>query len=194
MRTTLTAIQGKGKLNNASSATAGGTQDPTTGIAISTGVNSGDFIELTDAQALALSDTTIGTLYGGVFQRVKFHDATSIAVGQAVYWDLADTTDPYSVTIVSSATQFNFAGTVIDNTTTAGQYAWIQVNGRVSALMTGAGAIGDFVAHPTSSTNEFVASTGTAPVAPITVGVQLTAASGAGALAQVLITRAQTRF
>lgn len=55
MRTTLDYIQGGGKLNNASSSTPGGSTEPVTGLAIATGTNSGDFIELTDTQAAQLS-------------------------------------------------------------------------------------------------------------------------------------------
>ena len=54
MRTTLDYVQGK-QLNNASSATASGSAEVVTGLSIGTGTNSGDFVELTDAQALETS-------------------------------------------------------------------------------------------------------------------------------------------
>ena len=54
MRTTLNYVQTK-QLNNDAGSTPGGSVDPTTGLRISTGTSSGDFVELTDAQAAALS-------------------------------------------------------------------------------------------------------------------------------------------
>ncbi len=54
MRTQVTYLQG-GQLNNAASATAGGSTEPVTGLPVATGVNSGDFVELTDAQAASYS-------------------------------------------------------------------------------------------------------------------------------------------
>lgn len=198
MRTTLTYVQTR-QLNNDSAATPGGSQDPVTGLPISTGTNSGDFVELTDAQAAALSDTSIGTLYGGVYMRVKrtSGDSSTPTVGQAAFWDRADTTDPYVVSNkgdLSSAAIYDWAGTIIDDTTNPGEYCWIQLTGRMSCLMTGAGAIGDFVQFPVTSTNEYIGSTGTALSTANQMGVQATAASGAGELALVDCTRAQARY
>lgn len=189
MRSNVSYLPGKGKLNNASSATASGAAEGVTGLSLSTGVNSGDFLELTDAQALAASDTSVGTLFGGVYQRVKFTDATSIAIGTAVFWNRSDTSDPYAVTIVSSATQFNYAGTVIDASTVAGQYAWIQVNGRITALLA-SGAVGDQVNHPITAGGSYTAAAAAASSA--VVGVQVSTVTSGVALVDV--TRAQTRF
>lgn len=195
MRTTLAYNQKA--LNNDSSATPSGSSDPVTGLPISTGTNSGDFVELTDAQALQFCSTSIGTLYSGVYQRVKLNaSATGIAIGQALFWDRSDTSDPYAVTNATgqSPNAYDYAGTVIDPNTVGGQYCWMQVNGRISAKMTGAGAIGDFVAFPITGTNEYIASTGVAPTTPVTVGIQAVAATGAGALALVDVRIAQARY
>jgi hypothetical protein len=191
MRTVVSYI-GNSFLNNSSSSVASGSVDATTGIAFPTGVNSGDFLELNDAQALAYSDTAVGTLYAGVYQRVKLKSGlTGLAIGQALFWDRTNTTDPYAVTNVSASGQVDFAGVYIDNSTTAGNYVWIQVTGKASCLLTGAGVIGAGVGLPASSTNEFVVATETFPTF---AGVQLTAAAGAGDLALVTIRIPQTRY
>lgn len=54
MRTQVTYLQGK-LLNSAASSTASGSTEAVTGLPIGTGVNSGDFVELTDAQAAGFS-------------------------------------------------------------------------------------------------------------------------------------------
>lgn len=199
MRTTLNYVQTR-QLNNGSGTTPGGSTEPVTGLPISTGTNSGDFVELTDAQALALSDTTVGTLYGGVYMRVKRASADSsgtAVVGAAAFWDRADTSDPYVVNFTSdfsSAAKYDWAGTVIDPSTVVGDYCWIQLTGRMNCIMTGDGAVGDFVQFPITSTNEYIASTGTALSTANQMGVQATASSGAGDLALVDVIRAQARY
>lgn len=54
MRTQVTYLQGK-LLNSGASPTASSSVETTTGLPIGTGVNSGDFVELTDAQAAGFS-------------------------------------------------------------------------------------------------------------------------------------------
>lgn len=198
MRTTLNYV-GTQQLNNASAATPGGAQDPVTGLAISTGTNSGDFVELTAAQAKALSKTSVGTLYEGVYQRVKLSatGASNVGLGQPLFWnDANDTTDPYPVTntpgAAGSATA-EYAGTVIDPATTVGQYCWIQINGRCTLETNGTGAVGDFVTFPTSGSPVYAVSS-SAPATNTLVGTQLTAAVAGTGLAQVAVTRAQTKF
>lgn len=198
MRTTLDYI-GTQKLNAASSATPSGASDPVTGLPISTGTNSGDFIELTAAQAKQLSKTTVGTLYEGVYQRVKLSatGASNVGLGQPLFWnDANDTTDPYPVTNTpgaSGSALAEYAGTVIDPSTTVGQYCWIQINGRCTLETNGVGAVGDFVTFPTSSSPIYAVSA-TAPTTNTLVGTQLTAAAAGTGLAQAAVTRAQTKF
>lgn len=255
MRTTINYLQGLGKLNNASSVTAGGSAEPVTGLPISTGSNSGDFLEVTDAQALALSTNgivgviiltagsaqtpgtytlaasaggasisvvvaaggtvtalptvtvpgngaysviaaptftlaaggtpatfaaVVGKLNAGVYQRVKLNAAVvTAAVGQALYWLRTDTSDPYAVTNVSSTTSYDYAGTYIDSNLTAGNYVWIQVNGRVQGLASAAGAIGQFIGFAVTATNQYVTSASAIATAS-GVGTQATVAAGAG--------------
>lgn len=200
MRTTLDYI-GTQKLNAASSATPSGASDPVTGLPISTGTNSGDFIELTAAQAKQLSKTSVGTLFEGVYQRVKLSatGASNVGLGQALFWnDANDTTDPYPVTntFAASGTAANeYAGTVIDPSTTPGQYCWIQINGRATvAITSGSGAtVGQYVSYPVGAPNVYTTGS-SAPATNIGVGSVLTAQPAATNLTLVAITRPQTKF
>lgn len=198
MRTTLTAVQALGKLNAASSASPTGASDSVTGLQIPTGVNSGDFIELTAAQALALSKTTTGTLYEGVYQRVKLSatGASNVGLGQPLFWnDANDTTDPYPVTNTPGATgtaTYEFAGVVIDPTTTVGQYCWIQITGKATVEITGGGAAGNIVTYPTSGSPTFAAAGTT--VTNAAVGQLLSAAAAGTGLGLAVIERPQTKY
>lgn len=60
MRSQIDYVSGLGKLNAAASTAPGGTLDTVTGLRIFSGCNSGDFLELTDAQALQAS--TLGVV------------------------------------------------------------------------------------------------------------------------------------
>lgn len=197
MRTTLNYI-GTAQLNNASASTPGGAVDPTTGIQISTGTNSGDFVELTAAQAKAVSKTSTGTLFEGVYQRVKLSatGASNVGLGQPLFWnDANDTTDPYPVTNTaggSGTATYQYAGTVIDPTTTVGQYCWMQVNGKVTVEVTGGGSAGNIVTYPTSSSPTYSAS-GTTVTAQ-TVGQLLSAVAAGTGLGLADVTRAQSKF
>lgn len=279
MRTTLDYIQGKA-LNNSAASSPGGSVDAVTGLRISTGTNSGDFVELTDAQAANLSTngllayivtagtgqtngtytaaasygpavltyviagnvvttltvsnangvytpayvlanggslptftlaanggtagtvaTASTTLRSGRYQRVKLTSSiTSVTVGQALYWNRSDTTDPYAVTNVSGAVTANgvdFAGVVIDpnaGTTPSGGsqlcYMWIQVTGDLSCLMAAAATVGSSASLPTSSTNQFLA----LATNPTYVGSVIVASTGVPGLAVVRSTIAQSRY
>ena len=205
MRTTLSAVQTK-QLNNASSNSPTGVVEVVTSLRIPTGLNSGDFLELTDAQAAALSDTASGynKLYAGIYQRVKFSSVTALAVGQAVFWNnVADTSDPYTVTPVYAAgVANNFAGVVIDPNTLVNQWAWIQVTGKATLLFqasitNGSPAIGDAV-NLTASANTFNDPASNTTFNAITmlagfIGVAL-AAPASSTASLVDIKRAQSRY
>lgn len=81
-----------------------------------------------DAGALKYSDTTVGTLYNGVYQLVKL--TSNIVKGQLVFWDtLANNgIDEFEVTGTSTATTMFKAGVAICDGT-SGEYCWIQVAG-----------------------------------------------------------------
>lgn len=196
MRTTLDYL--KGKLNNGSTATASGAAEVVTGLGIPTGLNSGDFLELTAAQALANSDTTKGTLYEGVYQRVKLSatGASNVGLGQPLFWNEAnDTTDPYPVTNTAAAAgtaAWEFAGVVIDPTTTVGQYCWIQISGKANCEITGGGSAGNVVTFPTSGAPTFAAS-GTSVTAQA-VGQLLSAVAAGTGLGLTALDRPQTKY
>jgi len=98
----------------------------------------GDRIALDDATAFALSDTVIGTLFGGVYEYVQvatggvrpvqrgciaFNKTADIGVAYKVYTDA----DP------TAALPTHIAGVFI-NVVTAGNFGWIQVSGAASVL------------------------------------------------------------
>lgn len=114
------------------------------------GLNNADYLRLNDTEAAALSLSTVGTLYGGVYRRVKVSGGT-FKRGQLVFWDLTSTNPYGSVTNTEPTGVSLIAGVIInaDAGITAGNYAWIQTEGWASclcrAVVTKAGAIGDAV-------------------------------------------------
>lgn len=107
----------------------------------------GDRMILGEADANAFDDSTVGTLYGGIYQYVRTKSAATAAFARAhaVFWDTGVAATQYQVTSDESGIQGVglFAGVLI-NTLTAGYAWWIQVAGRVSvqfrATLTGAGS------------------------------------------------------
>lgn len=105
------------------------------------GVNQGDYLRLNNAEALALSDTSVGTLYNGLYRRVLLKSGitgggnTGFKRGQLVFWDLVTSgADEYQVTNVEATDPQLIAGVIINKTDTAGaplsgKYVWIQVAG-----------------------------------------------------------------
>lgn len=84
---------------------------------------------LNKTNAALLSDTTVGILYGGVYQYVKA--ATALARGEIVTW--SDQT-VYSVTHTNtSASEGGIAGIAL-GTVTSGRYCFIQIAGLASVL------------------------------------------------------------
>jgi hypothetical protein len=116
----------------------------------------GDRIVLDDITALALSDTAVGTLYGGIYMYVGTLSsaAASPAVGTAAFYRAADlpsavnklyqvTSDAQPSTTVPSL----FAGVFI-NAITKGNFGWIQIAGVASCLFDStiaAAAVGGYV-------------------------------------------------
>jgi len=101
----------------------------------------GDRIILDDATALALSDTTVGTLYGGIYMYVNtlssstaspargtacFYTAASIGGANPAYQFTADANP-------TTAIPTFFAGVFI-NAITKGNLGWIQIAGIASCL------------------------------------------------------------
>jgi hypothetical protein len=92
-------------------------------------------IELSDADALTMSDPAIGTLYGGVYRYVKFRLADVANTFKRGMVVLNDSAAQHQVSSTEAlATQYGIAGITINPTT--GQYAivpgnfgWIFVGG-----------------------------------------------------------------
>src|SRR5580765_2015479 len=97
----------------------------------------GDRIVLDDAGALALSDTTVGTLYGGVYMYVgTLSTATaSPARGTCAFWRSSDVQPntllpAYIAGVFINPTTSSGTGVAL----TKGNFGWIQVAGTASVL------------------------------------------------------------
>lgn len=115
----------------------------------------GDRMILGAEDATALSDTTVGTLYAGLYQYVlaKSTSTGTATRGRAVWWDSAVADSTYQVTPDEGGDQGTalFAGIVITATIAKGSYWWVQQVGRVHyrcrAAMTGTPADGQAIYH-----------------------------------------------
>lgn len=126
----------------------------------------GDRIILDDAAAYALSDTTIGTLYGGIYMYVQStYTTTAPALGQAAFFKAADVgnllpTSPNTTAYVvygdaqpTTAVPTYFVGVYI-NAITKNYYGWVQIQGMASCLFDSAltaTAAGNWVSVKVSS-------------------------------------------
>jgi hypothetical protein len=120
----------------------------------------GDRIILGAAEALALSDTAVGTLYAGLYMYVRTLSTAVIqpALGKAAFWDLTVADSQYQVTSDETATLL-FAGVFINTLLTRGNAWWICIAGKVLAkfkavLTNPAAAIGNaaYLAADTTAT------------------------------------------
>ena len=97
----------------------------------------GDKIVLDDITAKALSDTTVGTLYGGVYMYVQISSTTRpVARGGITFFKQADLgvqyvayTDAQPTTAIPT-----YIAGILINAITSGQWGWIQVAGAASVL------------------------------------------------------------
>jgi hypothetical protein len=104
----------------------------------------GDRIIFGEADAAALYDSAVGTLYGGLYQYVVTRAASTAAPtrARAAFWDTSVAGSYHQVTPDESGAQGThmFAGVYI-NTLTRGYSWWIQCFGKVSvqfrAVLTG---------------------------------------------------------
>ena len=131
-------------LNDVNDATAGGAivslPSGVTGPPVSA-TQPGDRIVLDDATALALSDTAIGTLLGGVYMYVKVTIVTRACVrGGIAFFKTADLGAAanagytvYTDADPSTTVPTHIAGIFINVITTA-QFGWIQVAGAAGVL------------------------------------------------------------
>jgi len=124
-------ISPSGFLNTGSFASIGGTE--TVGTRFQGML--GQTIVCSNADALKASNTSVGTLYNGVYQLVKFNSA--IVRGQLVFWDtLANNgLNDYEVTsTVTAATAFRAGVALFTDASASGKYGWIQVAGLANCL------------------------------------------------------------
>ena len=158
----------------------------------------GDRIVLDDATALALSDTAIGTLFGGVYMYVKSTIVTrAIVRGGIAFFKTADIGSAYAVysdADPSTTVPSHIAGIYINVITTA-FYGWIQVAGAASVLFDSAslGAIadGNLVTAKISASTASTADVGLA-VTQISVAALLGVACGiptSAVVSTVMLTR-----
>src|SRR6185437_3494513 len=89
----------------------------------------GAFMELTEAQAAAMSTTPATlTLHGGIYQYVKFLSTSTSAaiIGGVAFWQDRKN---YVVSADTGATLFGYVAGIFLNILTKGNYGWIQVGG-----------------------------------------------------------------
>jgi hypothetical protein len=132
-------------LNDVNDATSGGVT-----VSLPAGVPSaqvsqtipGDRVVMDDATALANSDTTVGTLYGGVYMYVGTLSTSTNnpARGQLAYWASAQLPNGASVAYTAtadpqpSASVPTYIAGVFINAVTKGNFGWVQVTGTASGL------------------------------------------------------------
>lgn len=133
--------------------------DASPGLSVSSGTGQQKFNTLGGRLILGpdevLYDTSIGTLYGGIYQYigVRSADVTVPARGLTCFWDITATEDLYQVSTLetiggtaTTQTSSYFAGIFI-NAITKGNYGFIQIAGKSSVkfrtTLTGTAAIGN---------------------------------------------------
>lgn len=137
-------------LNNQNDSTSGAQTDVYgLGFRYGGGLNNADYIRCDDSEASVLSLSTVGTLYGGTYRRLKIGGGT-FKRGQLLFWDFSNATYAF-VTNTEPTGVSLIAGVFInaDAGVTANNYAWVQTEGEATCLyratVTKAGAVGDAV-------------------------------------------------
>jgi hypothetical protein len=132
--------------------------DPAPGVPVSTAQVSGSIVQsyagqlggkltLSNAEAKAEADPSVGPLYGGLYIYVQFlaTSAGANARGQLVYWQNRDT---YTVTPDYTAAAAGQVAGVTLNAVTKGYYDFIQMDGEAMVkfgTVSGTGTIGDVI-------------------------------------------------
>lgn len=100
-------------------------------------------------------NSTVGTLYGGIYQYVYMTYTTQQpARGQLVFWDLSVSDQLYQVNgdaKPSTSVPTLVAGVVIQTTVTKNTYAWMQIAGRASVLFDSASLTSAAAGNPVSA-------------------------------------------
>ena len=161
----------------------------------------GDRIVVDDIGALALSDTAVGTLYGGVYMYVQYKTTTRAAtrggIGFFSATDLVAGTNTYIVygdATPSTSVPTYIAGIFI-SAPTANNYCWIQVAGAASVLFDSASltaiAAGNWVTAKVSASTASTADVGAA-AGVVTLAALLGVAVGiptSATISTVMLTR-----
>jgi len=132
----------------------------------------GKILQLTDAEALRLSDIAIGTLFGGEYQYVltKTGSTAAPARGTLAFWDTLANAGATGAVVTPDVTATNItqvAGIYL-SAPTKGNYCFIQVWGRATAKYLAAvtdTTIGDIVFVDVTPTNTVDANTPAAATA-----------------------------
>ena len=158
----------------------------------------GDRIVLDDATALALSDTSVGTLYGGVYMYVQASVTTrAIVRGGIAFFKAADIGSAYTVysDAQPSTTVPSYVAGIFINALTTAYYGWIQVAGAASVLFDSAAltaiAAGNWVSVKVSATLASTADVG-AVAGVVTIAALLGVAVGipvSSTVSTVMLTR-----
>lgn len=157
-RKRLDVFWGKG-MNSFVSPVSTGLQEPITGQQQMSGLVLGDFVEMTRSEALAKSDSSVGTLFEGTYQWVYLDpSAATLKRGQILFWVLGGTyahqvtnVEPTGVSMIAGIYLGPATGTAGAPSTT-NPFFWMQAfqNGVASILFrttlgNGSPAIGDSV-------------------------------------------------
>ncbi len=141
----------------------------------------GDRILLDDATALALSDTAVGTLYGGIYMYVLAAGTSTAAPtrGCVAFFALTSVGSATSYTVTPDAQPLTTVPTMVCgiyiSAITKGNYGWIQVSGIASVLYDSsvtANVTGNWVSAKVSASVAGTVDVG-AVVGVITIGAQL---------------------
>ena len=149
-------------LNDVNDSVQGGIIQSVPGATTSQGQQTlpGDRVCLDDATALALSDTAVGTLFGGIYMYVlTLSSATaSPAVGTIAFFTASSIGTSYTVSsdVQPTTTNPGYVCGVFINAVTKGNYGWIQISGIATVLFDGttltATTAGGFVFAKASAT------------------------------------------
>ena len=191
-------------LNDVNDITAGGALvSVPTGApqAITSATQIGDRIVLDDITALALSDTAVGTLYGGIYEYVQYKTTTrAAAVGGIAFWTAANLviTGAYIVNgdAQPSTTVPTLIAGIFINVLTANYYGWIQIAGVASVLFDSGAltaiAAGNTVSAKVSATLASTADVGATGASTATLAAMIGVAIAApvsNTVSTVMITR-----
>lgn len=103
-----------GNLNDANDTTQTGIAEPITGLELPSGCVNGQYADFTNSEAVAYSNTTVGTLTAGRYQRVYLDPgATTLRQGQLLFW-VQGGAYQHQVTNVEPADVSNLAGVLIN--------------------------------------------------------------------------------